>query len=297
MERFTVKDDGFAGVFYPGTRGTDTIVVFVGGASCNEKVSFKASRFIRDAGISMLLLGFYLWKDTPKDLTEIPVDYCETAVKYLKSKYNPTNIFMTGASTGAGYTLLCASYIPEITGVAAIVPFDYVMEASSFTKRYGNSVYTYKGKDVPYESNKIVDDGLSALCKKCKAAGYPLSRLMRFGYDQAPIEEHARIKTENINGDILLIGAKNDDCWPSDIAVPRIAESLEEHGFQHKVKAIVYDRASHALGGNYDETGAFIRFLMRLMMKSEKTDPEGCNESRQKCMREMLDFFENGGLN
>jgi len=292
QHRFTVKDNGFAGIFYPGDRGTDTIVIFVGGAACTEKVSVKASTFLREAGFSMLLLGFYTWKDTPKDLRRIPVDYVKIAVDYLNANYHPKKIYMTGASTGAGYTLLAASLIPEISGVAAIVPFDYVMEASSFTKRHGESVYTWKGEDVPYSSNPIVDDGLFKIFGKCRKAGYPLRRLMRFGYDQAPLTEEGRIKTENINGDILLIGAKDDDCWPSDIAVPRIEKNLKEHGFTHKVKAIVLDPASHALGGDYDKTGFMINFLMRLMMQSEKTDRASCDKARQICKDEMIKFFE-----
>jgi len=292
QQRFTVRENGFAGVFYPGSRGTDTIVIFVGGAACNEKVSTIASGFIREAGFSTLNLGFYLWKDTPKDLKQIPVDYVERAVKYLKEQYHPSRIYMTGASTGAAYTLLCASLVPDISGVAAVVPFDYVMEASSFTKRYGCSVYTYHGQDVPYSSNPIVDDGIPSLLKKCKAAGYPLKRIMRFGYDQAPLTEEGRIRTENINGDLLLIGASEDDCWPSEVAVSRIEKILKAHNFPHKVRVVVYENCSHALGGDYDKSGAFIRFLMRLMMKNEKENPAGCNEAREKCKEEMLRFFE-----
>jgi len=296
MERFTVRENGFAGLLYPGERGTDTIVIFTGGAACTEKVSVKASTFLREAGFTVFVLGFYLWKDTPKDLVQIPVDYVEKAVAYLKDRFHPEKIYMTGASTGAGYTLLSASLVSDLDGVAAIVPFDYVMEASSFTKRYGKSVYSYHGEDVPYSSNRIVDDGLIAVFRKCRKAGYPLRRIMRFGYDQAELTEEGRIKTENINGDILLIGAKNDDCWPSDIAVPRIEQNLKDHDFKHYVRALVYDPASHALGGDYEKTGFMINFLMKLMMKIERTDPEGCNQARRNCEAEMIRFFEGGRI-
>jgi len=45
-------------------------------------------------------------------LAAIPIEYAEKAVKWLKVEQEIEKIAMTGASTGAGYTLICASYIP-----------------------------------------------------------------------------------------------------------------------------------------------------------------------------------------
>ena len=124
--QFDLEHDGFVGEFHPGARYPGKAVLYVGGASCDRKMTLAMGRFIEDAGFSVLYLGFYLWEGLPKEMWRIPVDYAERAAKWLISHgYEPC---MMGASTGAGYTLLSASLIPEIHGAAALCPFDHVME-------------------------------------------------------------------------------------------------------------------------------------------------------------------------
>jgi len=294
MERFTVKEHGFAGNFYPGPKGTDKIIIFVGGAMCTEKISINASRFIREAGYSMLLLGFYSWKDTPKSVCRIPVEYTERAVAYLKDRFHVQTIIMTGASTGAGYSLLSASLIPDIHGVAAIVPYDYVMESTTIFKRRGVSVYTWRGEDLPYTPYKIVDRGLLRILRDMRQTEeYGPDRLIRYGYDECEKDRNpeSRIKTENINGDILMIACKADDCWPSDVAVPRIAKNLEEHGFAHRVIAKVYEKGSHMIGGDYATAAFYMKPAVKLLMRAEKKWPQECEEARKQCKKDMLEFF------
>jgi len=295
MERFTVREHGFAGKWYPGEKGTDKIIIFVGGAMCTEKIAENASKFIRDAGYSMLLLGFYSWKDTPKSVCQIPVEYTERAVKYLQERFHPKKIIMTGASTGAGYSLLSASLIPEISGVAAIVPYDYVMESTTIFKRRGVSVYTWRGKDLPYTPYKIVERGIFKLLRDVKKdKDYGVDRLIRYGYDDCEqnLNPESRIRTENIQGDLLLIACKDDDCWPSDVAVPRIQKNLEEHGFSHRVIAKVYEKGSHAIGGDYVSAAFYMKPAVKKLMRAEKKWPKECDEAREQCKKDMLDFFE-----
>jgi len=292
--RLSVKDHGFAGIYYPGQKGTDKIILFVGGAACNETVSVRASTFIRHAGYSVLVLGFYLWDDTPKELLGIPVEYVERACGWLNRNYHPRKIIMTGASTGGAFALLAASLVPGVNAVAAIVPFDYVMESATFIKRRHRSIYTWRGKDVPYTPFTTVDYGLPRLLRLVlRNKGYGFKRLLRFGYDQLEPEEEGRIHTEDIQGDLLLIGAHRDDCWPSEVAVRRIAKNLREKNFPYQVTVKVYNPGTHAMGGDYQEAPQYIQFLMHHLIKAETDNPKACDRARAQCEQEMLDFFEN----
>nr|MCR5675312.1 hypothetical protein [Lachnospiraceae bacterium] len=142
MQRCTLQEHGFAGVFFPGTVAREKAIIAAGGASCDEKTSISMSRFLRKAGYNVLVLGFYLWEGLSKKLVSIPVDYVERAVRWLKEEKGFQGIAMTSASTGAGYTLLAASLIPDIGCVIPIVPFDHVMEGTTNSfKRMGRSVY------------------------------------------------------------------------------------------------------------------------------------------------------------
>ena len=141
MERCTLEKDGFEGIYFPGTKSPEKAIIAAGGASCNEKTSISMSRFLRNAGYNVLVLGFYYWKGLPKDLVSIPVDYVEKAIAWLKKEKGVKGVGMTAASTGAGYTLLAASLIPEIGCIIPVVPFDHVMEGTTNSfRRLGRSV-------------------------------------------------------------------------------------------------------------------------------------------------------------
>lgn len=292
----TLEKEGFIAHYFPGTKEVNKAIIAVGGASCGEKTSIAMSGYLRNAGYNVLVLGFYLWKGLSKDLARVPVDYAEKAVHWLKTTQGIEKIAMTGVSTGAGYTLVCASFIPDITCVIPIVPFDYVMEGTSpQNKRLHCSVYTYKGKNVPYTETPMLDKGmLNWFHMAAKAEGYGIRRFMRFGYDfmSAQLNPESRIKVENMNADVLLLAAQNDDCWPSDAAVPRILKILEECGYPHRIESHIYEKGSHALADGLSEMSGMTKFLMKTMIPTEKKYPKECEEARQDCFARVLKFIE-----
>ena len=207
-----------------------------------------------------------------------------------------TSIAMTGASTGAGYTLVCASRIPEITCVIPVVPFDYVLEGTSTSnKRLYCSLYTYHGENVPYTECEMLDMGmLNWLKMAIKTGGYGLRRFMRFGYDllEPNLNKDSRIKVENMNADVLLLAAKNDDCWPSDVATSRMLEVFKEKNYRHRVESYIYDRGSHALVDGMDEISGITKFLFKFMIPAEKKYPKECEEARQDSFKRIIKFIE-----
>ena len=292
----TLEIEGFIGHFYPGTKETNKAIISVGGASCNEKVSIAMSNYLRKEGYNVLVLGFYLWKGLSKNLAAVPIEYAENAVKWLKEKQGIEKIAMTGASTGAGYTLICASYIPEITCIIPVVPFDYVLEGTTpSNKRMHCAVYTWRGESVPYTEAPMLDEGmLNWLNMARKAKGYGLSRFMRFGYDYMSecLNPDSRIKVENCNADILFLAAKDDDCWPSDVAVPRMLKVLEDSNYPHRVESKIYDKASHALVDGIDAFSGMTKFVFKKMIPAEKNYPEECEAARQDSLKRIIKFIE-----
>ena len=292
----TLEKEGFLAHYYPGTRESSKAIISVGGASCDEKTSIAMANFLRKAGWNVLVLGFYLWKGLSKNLSAVPLDYAEKAVKWLKEEQHIEKIAMTGASTGAGYTLNCAARIPEITCVLPVVPYDYVMEGTSgMTKRLHIAVYTWHGVSVPYTELTLIDKGFMYWIRQANnTEGYGLSRFMRYGYDytEKNLNPESRIKVENMNADVLLLGAKNDDCWPSDVAVLRIAEVLKNSSYPHKVEAFVYEKGSHALADGLDSMSGFAKFALKHMVPAEKKYPKECEEARQDSMKRILTFLE-----
>ncbi|MCR5094813.1 MAG: hypothetical protein K6B72_12675 [Lachnospiraceae bacterium] len=294
MERCNVKDHSFAGIYYPGSVSPEKAVIAAGGASCDEKTSVSMCRFLRKAGYNVLVLGFYMWEGLPKELVSIPVDYVENAVNWLRTEKNIRHIAMTSVSTGAGYTLLAASLIPEISCVIPVVPYDHVMEGTTNRfKRLGRSVYTWHGKDIPYAPWALLDQGLLRIFRGAvKDKKYGLKRFMRYGYDHNPVTEESRIRVENMHADVLFLAAKNDDAWPSDEAVPRMVGVLKECGYPYRVESHIYEHASHALTDGLDEMTGYAKWALNHMLPAEKKYPEECEEARQDSFQRILRFLD-----
>jgi BAAT / Acyl-CoA thioester hydrolase C terminal. len=127
-----------------------------------------------------------------------------------------------------------------------------------------------------------------------KAPGYGLSRFMRYGYDmlEKKLLPEARIKVENMHADVLFLAAKDDDAWPSDIAVVRMVKVLREAGYPYRVEYRIYEKASHALTDGLDEMTGYAKWVLRHMLPAEKKYPKECEEARQDSFQRNLRFLE-----
>jgi len=293
----TLEKEGFIAHYYPGTKETNKAIIAVGGASCNEKTSIAMSGFLRKEGYNVLVLGFYLWKGLSKNIAGIPIDYAEKAVNWLMEEQGIEKIAMTGASTGAGYTLNCAVRIPKITCVIAVVPFDYVGEGTNpKNKRLHCSVYTYHGKDVPYTETPFLDNGMISWLRAAKKTkGYGLSRFMRYGYDHGVttgLNPESRVKVEDMNADVLLLAVENDDCWPSEVATRRMMKIFAESNYPHRYEAKIYEKASHALVDGISEMEFMSKAMFKLMIPAEKKYPVECEEARRDSFKRIIKFIE-----
>ncbi|OUM57663.1 hypothetical protein PIROE2DRAFT_17281 [Piromyces sp. E2] len=294
MERCTIEKEGFMGVYYPGTYAPEKTIIAVGGAMCDELTSISMTRFLRQAGYNVLVLAYYYWKGHPnRDTVSIPIDYVEKAVHWLKTTKSPiSKIAMTGISTGAVYTLVSASLIPDIGCVIPVVPFDYVMEGSSvILNRYHRSIYKWHGKDIPYSPWSIADKGRLKLMWRIMREK-KLGQMTRYCYDHNKMQEESRIKVEQMHADVLLLAVKYDEAWPSAEAVERIVKVLKEAHYPYRLDYKIYEKASHVLADGLDELKGYVHWVLKHNMKNEKNFPKECEESRQDSFQRILKFLE-----
>jgi len=104
--------------------------------------------------------------------------------------------------------------------------------------------------------------------------------------------EESRIKVENMHADVLLLGVRDDDGWPSEEAVTRMVKILEEAGYPYRVEHHVYDKASHALTDGLNELSGYAKWAFKNMLPAEKKYPKECEEARQDSFRRILAFLE-----
>ena len=231
------------------------------------------------------------------------MDYAEKAVAYLKHRapVHIAKIGMTGLSLGAEYTLLCASYLPEISCVAAVSGFDFVVEGcKNMLWRQHRSYFTYHGADVPYEPAEALSHLPRTLWAWKKDPRYGAYAMNRFYYNECfPHRTDAsRIKVENICGDILLLAPAYDDTWPSEAAVQRMMRVLDETAFPYRHEAVLYEKASHYLavpsaamemdGTSVDGTEKVLARLLTM----EKKYPAECRAARRESWAKLVSFFK-----
>ena len=253
-------------------------------------------------GFHVLALGDYLWKPLSAQTVSIPVDYAEKAVRFLKNyeRLDIRRIGMTGLSLGAAYTLLCASYLPDISCVVSVSGFDFVVEGcKNMLFRQHKSYFSYHGEDMPYEPAEALSHLHRTLRELKKDTRYDFRSMNRFYYNECFTDrtDASRIKAENIKGNVLLLAPAYDDTWPSDLAFPRIMNVLEENKFPYRHECVIYEMASHylavpsecmRLNGKSEEA---LQKILAKFMTMEAKYPAECRKARQESWGKLVSFF------
>ena len=284
---YTLKEDGFSAYWFEGGKYKEKAIIWMHGSAMNEKHCLADSLYLREAGYSVLVLGFYYWKGMSKKMRAIPVEYVERAVSELK-KNGYEKIGIHGISSGAAYALLCASLIPDISLVLSICPFDYVVEEPKIIgKPTGRSWFSYRGKDYPCAlfTGQREKGFFGSLREYRKQDTEHQGEFLRSLYENAMLTEESRIKVEKMKADVLLVAPERDNEWPSPDAVRRMAKKLKEASYPYRVQTIIYPYASHLLGTNPPKS-------WKKAFLAEKKWPKECNEARKDCFEQEFRFLE-----
>jgi dienelactone hydrolase len=194
-----------------------------------------------------LSLPYYREEGLPQLMEEIPLEYFEKAVLWLKKQpeVNPDKIIVMGASRNAELALLIASFFPNnIHGAIAFNPSS-VSWSNTVLPFNSDSVkpsWTFKNQPVPY----IVMD---------KIKGTPTSTIETLTYWKNGLSDsvavsNASIKVENINGPILLLSGVEDEVWPSSIMSDMIENRIKMNNFHFDFENIKYENAGHLISSN-----------------------------------------------
>ena len=283
---YSVREDGFQAYWFEGTTHTDRAIIWMHGSGMNEKRCLADSEYMRKAGYSVLVLGFYFWRGMSKKMRAVPVDYVEKAVHELE-RNGYARIGIHGISSGAAYALLCAPLIPEISLVLSICPFDYVMEEPKILgKPTGRSWFSWHGEDYPCSlfTGQREKGFLGSIREYKKHDADHRNEFLRSFYESATLTEESRIRVENMRADVLLIAPERDNQWPSPTAVRRMEERLRGAEYPYRVKAVIYPHASHLLGTNPPES-------WKKAFPAERKWPAACNEARKDCFDQEFRFL------
>ena len=276
----SVWTEGFEGVLYPGNGRKDKVLIVMSGSNGGIKLTRHAARFYHENGFPALALALFRTRQTPKDLSCVPVEYVENAIAWLQ-KQGFERIGVDGMSKGSEMALVAASMFPALSCVIARVPSYFVSEGLSGSGKNkgpsGTSCWSYRGKELPYAPYRSRSFNLLSVLLKEKEL-----HIISFNRDK-DVTPEAFIPIEKIKAPILLLSSKHDEVWPSYESATLMEKKLTEIGFPFPHRHIAFEHMSHAMLTE-------LPWVYKMAFKSERQHPKECKRDRELLKKELLDW-------
>lgn len=286
IKRFVISEYGFYGIYHTpnNVKDSEKVVIVLGGSEGNEKIPMEIGSMFAKNGISAMGMCYWNVEGLPNSIVRVPLETIENGIEWLKRE-GYKKIYIYGISKGAELALLCASLMPDISGVIAISPSHCIWggikgNGSLFSKSFAEySEFTWRGKDIPCINAKTKYMKLVLNLLKEQQIN------MCYLYEDAlkDFDEKAAICVEETKGDIMFIYPKEDTMWPSKLSVEYMVERLKRKHFTYNVQVLEYEKASHIL--------VPLNPSKLKMFKVERKYPEECKNSRRDAFEKVLQWI------
>lgn len=283
MINTTVEADGFEGIFFPVDANKNKVVIVVSGSNGGMSLTKKCAEFYYKNGIAALAVAIFKTKGTQKNLDRVPIEYIESAVKWLKMQ-GYEKIGIDGTSKGSEIALLSATMFRDLSCVIARVPSYFVSEGliayGKSKKPSGTSCWSYNGEEIPfarYNSRKF--NVIQIILKERELNLLTINK-------EKTVTEDTIIPIEKINGPILFLSSINDKVWPSYESSLYMENRLKEKSFSFPYKHIAFHNISHAM---FTE----ISTIYKLGFKTERHNATQCAKERKQLADELLNWVSN----
>ncbi len=291
LKHFTVEKDGFCGLFSPIAENRHAAVIVLEDGNPDSFIVKTAMKWLNRSGVSAMGVGPEKYM---KGVHSWPLENVENAVGFLKSE-GYKKIGVIGCSFGSNMALSAAARIPDITLTIALTPNDWVywgifndkLDGTSERPADGESAFTWRGKPLPYMPAPYKHPDYGNMFKKeGKQRGDMLASLdlHDLAEEKHPVTEAERIPVENINGHLILAGAKDDVMWNTCRGISRMEKKIEESENNCNLEVLIYDHCSHLI---FPESmvkllfpGFVVDLLLPLLYSETKGFVKECRKSR-----------------
>jgi len=228
---------------------------------------------LQKLGYHVVSITFYNKEGFSNNLANINIDEIKKIMDSYKrySSVDASSVGIVGQGKGAELALLMASYYPDIKMVVGIST-PHVSFQSSRATLLTEPSWIHQGKEVPYVAYpKLSLTAIKTVVRllKRKVNGYRDLHDLAIENEQAV--EKARIKVENINGDIFLASLTEDGMWNSPLMGNEIIKRLKEKKFTHQFEHKSY-RGSWFLSSSTSEEKRAWSDIYRFITKSFNLD-------------------------
>ncbi len=200
-------------------------------------------------GVAAFSLAYFGVEPLPQTLARIPVEYFLEGLDWLRRqpRVDTQRIFVFGPSRGSEAALLIGLYAPEPpAGIIAVMPSHVLWSGLDFSRGQPSPAWTYQGQALPF-----VSTGWS--WELLRMAVHQPARLRPL-FEEAlarGVPPEAVIPVERLRSRLLLIGATDDQMWPSAEMAQAIVARMRDHGQANQVQLLVLEGAGHVLFNGY----------------------------------------------
>lgn len=230
-----VTDDGLVATLdLPPTAGPHPAVIVISGSGGGIVSSAVWGAPLASQGYAVLALAFFAMDGLPRDLVEIPLEYFDRAIGWLRAQpmIDPERIALIGHSRGGEGALVIAATYPQIRAVVANVPSDVVWQGIH-PEPVKRSAWSLGGAGLPF------------MTLERPQPGAPWVDAFEESLKDHAAQDAATIPVERINGPVLFITGTDDRIWPSSLMADRAMDRLRAHRF-----AFAFEHAKYVDGGH-----------------------------------------------
>jgi dienelactone hydrolase len=252
----TIAAEGLPGAVFstlPGERKRPALIL-IGGSEGGSGIGEAAPAFASH-GFAVLALPVFSPPDRsgqreipelPAAWADMPIETLDKARDWLASRpeVDASRIGVHGTSMGSVLALLAGVHRPWVKAVVASVPSDVVWDGWGPGIEHGTrSTFSLEGKPLPFVSPVGYDDEVKGFERNEPVI---IRRAFERGRAARPdLAAKARVPVERIRVPVMVIGAYDDQMWPSGMMAQGIAERRMEAGLE--TEALLYPDAGHLL--------------------------------------------------
>ncbi|WP_225741359.1 acyl-CoA thioesterase/bile acid-CoA:amino acid N-acyltransferase family protein [Halorussus halophilus] len=249
------------------------------------KPHLATARLLASRGFATLALQYFGDPDPiPDTLSEVPVEYAETAVEWLQEQNRVAGqkLGVFGFSRGGALALLLASRNENLGAVVGWVPSGVVWEGLSYGRAPADtSAWSVGGEPVPFLELADADPGPPP----APSLPYYEPALSKASDDEIAT---AAIPVEDADASMYLVSVTDDQRWPSARLSERVVERLDANSYSHKYRHDSHEGAGHYMRYPYLPTAGTSRNQYNVYGGSQEANAR----ANADAWHETLAFFD-----
>ena len=289
IRRQPVESDGLVGEFFapPGDDPAPGVVHLHGAGG---KPHLATGRLLASRGFATLTLRYFGDPEPiPNTLAEVPVEYVETAMEWLRNRDRVAgpDVGLFGFSRGGPLALLAASHFDGVGAVVGWVPSGIAWEGLGYGRTpAGTSAWSLGGEPVPFLELADADPGPPP----APALPYYEPALSNASEDELAA---ATVPVENADAPIYLVSVTDDRRWPSTRLSERVVSRLDAAGYAREYRHDVHPGAGHYLRFPYLPTAGTARDRYNVYGGDQVANARACEAAWSETLSFLGDALGN----